>query len=140
MCRRVHAPCQKSLRRASFGFDDLFGGYEGGDISLSMATDEVSPGALPLQYHLATEHYRMLLVKAVQSWILCMQTPSSSQPEYMATDNKSSLWTCTFCQSECGSFATVPVLEARLEITDEAGENTHSTQAFSRSLQALVHN
>ena len=67
------------------------------------------------------------------SFVLHVQTPSLSQPEYMATDNKSSLWTCTFCQSECGSFATAPVLEARLDITDEAGERfqyEHSSDCY----------
>ncbi|BDA46838.1 hypothetical protein COCOBI_09-2910 [Coccomyxa sp. Obi] len=100
--RRVHAPCQKPLRRASFGFDEVFGGDEGG--SEDMATDEA---------------------------------PSQSQPEYLATDNKSSLWTCSFCQSECGSFATAPVLEARLEITDEAG-TTEQALAQGDAVAQLV--
>lgn len=47
ICRRVHSPCQKSLRRASFGFEDLFGGDEGVDSSESMAADEVSAEGTP---------------------------------------------------------------------------------------------
>ena len=63
--------------------------------------------------------------QSMQTLALCMQVPSQPQPEYLATDNNSSLWTCSFCHSECGSFATAPVLEARLEITDEAGDLLH---------------
>jgi hypothetical protein len=73
ICRRVHSPCQKSLRRASFGFEDLFGGDEGGDSSESMAADEVSAEGAP-------ERSARLSGKELSLWIEFCAARADAQP------------------------------------------------------------
>jgi hypothetical protein len=144
--RRVHGACLRPLSRVSDDLSELFAsegmqGSPGNDVSRTNI--EAATLACGIEHHFqepglsllsdAFDGRRMLpstFHSRLRGVILLVfelyvqeeyQQSSSDGTEYRPCDENSSLWTCSFCTSECGSLGTVPLLEARLVLVDDSG-------------------